>query len=102
MTVTATVASTPSTDVLAVIVAVPSATKVIKPFSSTVATASFELDQVTVLSSASAGSIVAVICFVPPTLPVAVFWLNVIPVTSTGSLGKCDYGSAVKFFHVTN
>lgn len=73
LTVTATVAFTPSTDVWAVIVAVPSATNVINPFESTVATASFELDQVTVLSSAFSGSIVAVICFVAPTLPVAVF-----------------------------
>lgn len=72
---------------MAVIVAVPSATKVISPFESTVAIESFELVQVTVLSSALAGSIVAVICFVVPTLPVAVFWLNVIPVTITGSLG---------------
>lgn len=86
MTVTVTGASIPF-DVLAVIVAVPTPTKVIKPLESTVATASFELDQVTVLSSASTGSIVAVICLVAPTAPVAVFCESVSHEGNTGFLG---------------
>lgn len=86
MTVTVTVASIPF-DVLAVIIAIPTPTKVISPFKSTVATASFELDQVTILLSASDGSIVAVICLVAPTAPVAVFCESVSPEGNTGFLG---------------
>jgi hypothetical protein len=60
-------------EVSAVILAVPSPTNSTNPFSSTVATAGVSLTQVTVLSVALSGAIVAVSCLVAPTVPVAVF-----------------------------
>jgi hypothetical protein len=66
---------------LAVIVAEPTATAVTVPFF-TVATDSFELDQVTVLSVASAGLTVAARLAVPPTVRVKEVWSSETPETS--------------------
>ena len=66
---------------LAVIVAEPTATAVTVPFF-TVATDSFELDQVTVLSVASAGLTVAARLAVPPTVRVKDVWSRETPETS--------------------
>ena len=66
---------------LAVIVAEPTATAVTVPFF-TVATDSFELDQVTVLSVASAGLTVAARLAVPPTVRVKEVWSRETPETS--------------------
>ncbi len=67
---------------VAVIVAVPGATKATVPFA-TVATVASLVVQVTVLSVASAGVTVACNSTVLPTSPVAVAWLKAIPDTGT-------------------
>ena len=70
-------------DAVAVMVAVPSATAVTTPFSSTVATVVSLDDQVTVLSVAPSGATVAVRVSVPPYGMLAVVLLRSTPVTST-------------------
>ena len=63
--------------------AVPSATAVTKPSASTAATFSLSLDQLTLVSVASAGSTVAVSCSVAPTGIVMFSVSSVTPVTGT-------------------
>ena len=69
-----------STDVT-VIIAVPSATAVIFPLLSTVATDSLSEVQVTNLSAAFSGNTVTVNCSVSPTAKVAVVLFNITSVT---------------------
>ena len=83
MTVTSQVAVFSPSSVVTVIVAVPSATPVTKPFWSTVAFVSSLLLHATFLLDASEGAIVAVSLVVLPTLTVSVFLSSVTPVTGT-------------------
>ena len=62
----------------------PTLKAVTKPVAFTVATAEFEVDQVTVLLVAFAGATVAVNCCVPPTNIEAVDGATVTPVTNIG------------------
>ena len=80
-TVTAHVAVFPPSSVFTVIVALPAETAVTRPFASTVATALLLLDQVTLLSVASAGVMVAVNCFSSPTVNSNDVWSIATPVT---------------------
>ena len=80
LTVTVQLASTPF-EAVAVMVAVPSATAVTTPFSSTVATEVFDELQVTDLSVASFGLIVAVRVNVSPILRDFLLLLSLMLVT---------------------
>ncbi|MPM66853.1 hypothetical protein SDC9_113765 [bioreactor metagenome] len=84
LTVTAQVAVFPPSVVVTVMVAVPGATAVTRPFASTVATLSLSLRHVTAFSVAPAGATVAISVFVSPATRAAVVSFSVTPVTGTG------------------